>query len=126
MARAQPNPQEEINAVIEEAKKKALIILDRRFTEEISAVKWDWPNEPKIRDIVNTGALRASQTREETDKGVRFSWPVEYAVQVHDGGVLKEGNKPFPGRPWTKQPLDEFAKTLAELIEKGLINQRYK
>lgn len=125
MARPQPNPQEEINAVIEEAKKKAMVILDRRFTEEISAVKWDWPNEPKIRDIVNTGALRASQTREETDKGVRFSWPVEYAVQVHDGGVLKENNRPFPGRPWTKQPLSELPEILGKLIEQGLTKTRY-
>ncbi|MGA1023297.1 MAG: hypothetical protein ACO3S8_01165 [Aquiluna sp.] len=35
-----------------------------------------------------------------------FTWPVEYAAQVHEGGVSPTGLR-FPGRRWTKVPLEE-------------------
>lgn len=81
--------------------------LDARFTEEISATKWPYPTPPQVRDIVDTGRLRASQTRVvNPDGSVTFSWPTEYAAQVHEGGVSPAGLR-FPGRPWTKAPLEE-------------------
>lgn len=117
---ATPDPQRDINRAIQGATKQLMSYLDRRFTEEISAVKWEWPNEPEIRDIVDTGRLRASQTREETPRGTRFSWPVEYASEVHNGGVSRRTRQPFPGRPWTKEPLDEVPEVLARLLEAEL------
>ena len=116
----QPNPQKDIQEITKKAIKDSLTILDRRFTEEISAVKWDWPYAPKIRDIVNTGQLRASQLRIEREDGVTYKWPVEYAEQVHDGMVLRDGNITLPGRPWTKAPLEEFSTLLNELLEERL------
>ena len=81
--------------------------LDTRFTAEISAPKWDYPTPPQVRDIVDTGRLLASQTRTvNSDGSVTFTWPVEYAAQVHEGGVSPTGLR-FPGRPWTKVPLEE-------------------
>lgn len=81
--------------------------LDARFTEEISTAKWDYPTPPQVRDIVDTGRLRASQTRVvNSDGSITFTWPVEYAAQVHEGGVSTT-NLRFPGRPWTKAPLEE-------------------
>lgn len=97
--------------------------LDARFTEEISAPKWDFPTPPQVRDIVDTGRLRASQTRTVNEDGsVTFTWPVAYAAQVHDGGVGLNGQR-FPGRPWTREPLKElpevFARQLAQAIQEG-------
>jgi len=116
----QPNPEKDIQNITQKAIKDAFTILDRRFTEEISAVKWDWPYAPKIRDIVNTGQLRASQLRIEREDGVTYKWPVEYAEQVHNGMVLRDENVALPERPWTKEPLEEFGVLLNELLETRL------
>jgi len=94
--------------------------LDARFTEEISAVKWDYPTPPKVRDIVDTGRLRASQTRvQQADNTIEFSWPVEYAQQVHEGGVGFNGQR-FPGRPWTKFPLEEAPQQFTEFLRSAI------
>jgi hypothetical protein len=89
-------PQRELNKVLESAKAQAMrqlgTWLDARFTEEISAVKWEFPTPPTVRDVVDTGRLRASQTRvANPDGSVTFTWPVEYAGQVHEGGVSTTG-----------------------------------
>jgi len=97
--------------------------LDTRFTDEISAVKWSYPTPPKVRDIVDTGRLRASQTRTvNADNSVTFTWPVEYAAQVHEGGVTPEGLR-FPGRPWTKAPLEEAPAKFGEFLRIALEEQ---
>jgi hypothetical protein len=114
---AQTNPRADINAAIAKATQRLMNQLDRRFTEEISAVKWPWPTEPELRDIVDSGRLRASQTREETPQGTRFTWPVEYASEVHNGGVSVRTRQPFPGRPWTKAPLEEVPQAFGQLLE---------
>lgn len=90
--------------------------LDQRFTEEISTAKWEYPTPPQVRDIVDTGRLRASQTRTEAPDGVTFTWPVEYAQQVHDGGVSTRTRQPFPGRPWTKAPLEQAPEKFGEFM----------
>lgn len=98
--------------------------LDARFTQEISAVKWPYPTPPKVRDVVDTGRLRASQTRVvNADGSITFSWPTEYANQVHEGGVSTEGLR-FPGRPWTKAPLAEAPAKFGELLRTALEAQQ--
>lgn len=98
--------------------------LDTRFTQEISAVKWSFPTPPAVRDIVDTGRLRASQTRVvNADGSITFSWPVEYANQVHEGGVSTTGLR-FPGRPWTKAPLEEAPAKFGELLRSALEAQQ--
>ena len=90
------------------ALRRGSLWLDQRFTEEISRADWSWPRSPSPRDLVDTGQLRASQTRQvEPDGAVEFTWPVEYAQQVHDGYTARNGTR-FPGRPWTKRPLEEL------------------
>ena len=98
--------------------------LDQRFTEEISAVKWEYPTPPQVRDIVDTGRLRTTQTRQETPEGVIFTWPVEYAQQVHDGGVSTRTRQPFPGRPWTRAPLAEAEEKFGEFLRNASGAQR--
>lgn len=105
---------------VEVAMRQLGLWLDQRFTEEISTAKWEYPTPPQVRDIVDTGRLRASQYRQDTsDKdtvGVVFTWPVEYAQQVHDGGVSTRTRQPFPGRPWTQAPLAESQEKFGELL----------
>lgn len=94
--------------------------LDARFTAEISASKWGYPTPPQTRDIVDSGRLRASQTRTvNADGSVTFTWPVEYAAQVHEGGVSTSGLR-FPGRPWTKAPLEEAPAQFDRLLRNAL------
>lgn len=122
-------PQRDLRQVLDAAKAKAVsqlsTWLDSRFTQEISSVKWDYPTPPKVRDIVDTGRLRASQTRvTNADGSVTFFWPVEYAAQVHEGGVSTETRQPFPGRPWTKAPLEEAPAKFGEFLRSALEEQR--
>jgi hypothetical protein len=122
-------PQRELRQVLDAAKAKAVqqlgTWLDNRFTEEISSVKWPYPTPPQVRDIVDTGRLRASQTRvTNADGSVTFTWPVEYATQVHEGGVSTETRQPFPGRPWTKAPLEEAPVKFGEFLRNALEEQR--
>lgn len=88
--------------------------LARRFTQEITEEKWDWPRDPSPRDIVNTGNLRRSLrvTRgiEPGSLETYFDWTAPYASVVHDGAVFKatdsEGNlRSMPARPWTRPVL---------------------
>lgn len=119
-----PSPQpfdEVLTEAVTEATTRLSLWLDAQFTAEISAVKWEYPTPPKVRDIVDTGRLRASQTREvEPDGSVTFTWPVDYAAQVHEGGVDTRGRR-FPGRPWTKAPMEgapaKFGEFLREVME---------
>jgi hypothetical protein len=113
---AQRSLQDEFEEDVKLALKKTGDILDAQFTEEISAVKWDFPTNPKIRDIVDTGRLRASQTRvQNPDGSISFTWPLEYANEVHEGGVFLSG-EPFPGRPWTEKPLEEFPENFDRIL----------
>jgi hypothetical protein len=97
--------------------------LDGRFTQEISSAKWDYPSPPQVRDIVDSGRLRASQTRTvNPDGSVTFTWPTEYATQVHEGGVGLNGQR-FPGRPWTQAPLQEAPTKFGQLLRRALEEQ---
>jgi hypothetical protein len=121
------NRNKRLTQAIQKAKDKALLqvasYLDARFTEEISAVKWTYPTPPQVRDIVDTGRLRASQTRiVNSDGSITFSWPLEYASQVHEGGVSTDGLR-FPGRPWTKLPLEEIPQKFDQFFQHALEEQ---
>lgn len=106
----QPPDLEQLVRDVEEATfRRSALWLDGRFTEELSRADWDWPVNPTKRDVVDTGRLRSSQTRQpQSDGSVVFSWPVEYATAIHEGYVLRDGNRRMPGRPWTQRPLDQL------------------
>lgn len=121
-------PRRDMTRMLEDASAQAMrqlgTWLDTRFTEEISAVKWPYPTPPQVRDIVDTGRLRASQTRVvNPDGSITFTWPVEYAGQVHEGGVATTGLR-FPGRPWTKAPLEEAPAKFGQLLRSALEAQQ--
>ncbi len=121
---AQPKLDKQPEAAVTKALRQTSLYLDARFTEEISAVKWDFPSPPQVRDIVDTGRLRASQTREQNSDGtVTFTWPVEYATEVHEGGVGLNGQR-FPGRPWTKAPLEELPAKFGQYLKAAIEAQR--
>lgn len=121
MARPQRRLSQELEVATQTAVRQLGQWLDARFTEEISAVKWPYPTPPKVRDIVDTGRLRASQTRVvNSDGSVTFTWPVEYATQVHEGGVSTETRQPFPGRPWTQAPLEQAPAKFGEFLRAAL------
>ena len=122
MARPNPKVSRDVLSAVPVALRQLSTYLDARFTEEISAVKWEYPTPPQVRDIVDTGRLRASQTRTENPENgsIQFTWPVEYASQVHDGGVSTRTRQPFPGRPWTRLPLEEAPEKLGEYLSKEL------
>lgn len=121
MAQRKPKPLDSVvQDAVNAATKQLSLWLDTRFTQEISAVKWDYPTPPQLRDIVDTGRLRASQTRTvNADGSVTFTWPTEYATQVHEGGVGLNGQR-FPGRPWTREPLAEAPAKFGELLRREL------
>ena len=107
----------QFEAAVDKAMLRLNIYLDQRFTEEISAVKWDYPTPPQVRDIVDTGRLRASQTRVQVSpRETLFSWPTEYAMQVHEGGVSAITGQPFPPRRWTEKPLLEAPKVFTRIL----------
>lgn len=110
----------QLRAATAKATQQLATWLDTRFTAEISSAKWDYPTPPQVRDIVDTGRLRASQTRSvNADGSVTFTWPVEYAAQVHEGGVAVTGLR-FPGRPWTKAPLEEASAQFDRFLRNAL------
>lgn len=109
-----------LDAAVNKAVNQLSLWLDARFTQEISAVKWSYPTPPQVRDIVDTGRLRASQTRTvNSDGSVTFTWPTEYASEVHEGGVSTTGMR-FPGRPWTQAPLEEMPAKFGELLRRAI------
>lgn len=114
-----------LDTAVAQATRQLSTWLDARFTEEISAVKWEYPTPPQVRDIVDTGRLRASQTRVvDADGSITFTWPVEYAGQVHEGGVSTTTGLRFPGRPWTKAPLEEAPAKFGQLLRTALEAQQ--
>lgn len=93
--------------------------LDVQFTSEISDPKWSWPHAPSPRDIVDTGALRASQQRTDLPDGVRWSWGVNYAAEVHEGATYKNGGQK-PARPWTVEPISNAQQLYNEQFRRAL------
>lgn len=104
------------------ALQQLVIRLSAEYTKEISSPKWQWV-DGSLRDIVDTGRLRASQTYRKVDnQRFEFNWPVEYATQVHEGAKLKDGGE-WPARPWTRTALENFdAKSYFEDILRRELN----
>ena len=124
MARSQPSLSVQLEVATAKAINQLGTWLDGRFSEEISSTKWPYPTPPEVRDIVDTGRLRASQTRTaNADMSVTFTWPVDYAQQVHEGGVAITGLR-FPGRPWTKAPLQEASDKFGKFLRSNLEAQQ--
>ncbi|MBD0266155.1 MAG: hypothetical protein ICV85_12775 [Tolypothrix sp. T3-bin4] len=98
----------DIDRALDAAFKETMFLLGREFTKSITSNVWDWPNPPSPRNIIDTGRLRSSQqlTFQGTGQAI-FTWPVDYALYVHEGYTMPDGSV-FPGRPWTRQTLDNF------------------
>ena len=116
MARPQKLDTQKFDRAVAAATQALVNKLSAEYTSEISSPKWDWVDGSK-RDIVDTGRLRASQSvRQISDTEFEFSWPVEYAAQVHEGTKLKSGGE-WPARPWTRTALENVdAKSYFETI----------
>jgi len=70
-----------LNKAAKEALAETCLVMGRSFTESISDPKWAWPREPSPRDIVDTGALRASQSLEQvSDREYKFTWSTSYEI----------------------------------------------
>jgi hypothetical protein len=98
--------------------KAAGALFDSIFAEMqrlIGSKVWDWPGETERRggggtvkevagsprNIVDTGALRASGSKAALGKyGVTLTWAVGYATAIHEGALLRNGGV-IPPRPWT-------------------------
>ncbi|MBE9171554.1 hypothetical protein IQ216_00135 [Cyanobium sp. LEGE 06143] len=93
--------------------------LEARFIEEISEPKWKW-TDTELRDIIDTGRLRSSLQVNITSEGITFTWPVDYARDVHDGAVLRGSGKRLPARPWTEAPLAEASERFGEFLQEEL------
>lgn len=120
-----PGINNALNEALNEAWDDFAAYLARRFTQEITEAKWDWPRDPSPRDIVDTGNLRRSLriTRGLNPDQLEtyFDWMAPYASTVHDGAVFKatdsEGNpRTMPARPWTRPVLYDRA-TLARYFQ---------
>ena len=122
MAKQQQLDTEKFERAVAAATQALVNRLSAEYTNEISSEKWNWVDGQK-RDIVDTGRLRSSQTvRRLSDTEYEFSWPVEYAAQVHEGAKLKGGGE-WPARPWTRTALENVdAKSYFEDILRRELN----
>lgn len=107
-----------LNASTEVAFRKTAFNLGIQFTRVITSPR-NWAGFGN-RDIVDTGQLRSSQQLVFTKPlEAIYSWPVEYAVPVHEGYTLRNGRF-VQGRPWTRTAIEEwnpdedFARNLRE------------
>jgi hypothetical protein len=96
-----------INGAAERAFSDTAFLLGREFTRVITEPRtWDGFDEP--RDIVDIGQLRSAQQLVFTKPmEAVYSWATEYASPVHDGYILRNGQR-VEGRPWTTIALQEF------------------
>lgn len=114
----------QILAAIQSGFEEANLVMLGHFDREITASKWTWPYPPVTRDIVSEGILRQSYgpSQELADRsGFAFlhNWNTRYAVPVHEGYVTRAGNT-MPGRPWTKEPLERFARIFESQANRAL------
>lgn len=94
-------------------------IMGGQFTKAITSPTYNWPRGESPRDVVDTGRLRASQrVTRISDYATNYSYPVEYALAVHNGARLRNGTF-LPARPWTqvafsrRNPTDVFNRLMA-------------
>lgn len=109
------SPRAKVIAAHEAAFKDTVMLFMRKCTEVISSPRL-WAGYGDVRDIVDTGQLRASvkidfPRASGVDLEAELSWLTEYAAAVHNGAVIryKNGNtRTIPAREWTKIALQDF------------------
>lgn len=110
----------QINDAVKTAFKDTALLLAAENTKAISEVG-AFGSHPDS-DIVDTGRLRSSQQLDFTgDTTADLSWPVEYALYVHEGYVLRNGRVVI-GRPWSELARDrlDVQRTFSTLLEEEL------
>lgn len=103
-----------IHQRIEDALDITAEVANTAFKDAIEQPLYEWPRTTvrksgevvsTPRNIVDTGDLRDSQEHQKVDElNHQFSWNVPYAIQVHEGAVLKSGTE-LPARPWTREAI---------------------
>lgn len=104
---------EEITRQHELAFLDANLALENLAKREATLRKWDWPNPPTKRDVVDFGQLRASILA-RPDGNLRewiHSVNVEYATPVLLG--YRRGTRTYPGRNIYEEPLRRLPKLFA-------------
>lgn len=110
--------EKEITAALVEAFQEANDKFEEQAQQEITSVKWNWPNETlrrnkqmagTKRDIVDLGQIRDSYTRSKNRDGTEFthSWTSDHAMANHEGAKFRDGRE-TPARPWTEEPVKKF------------------
>jgi hypothetical protein len=129
------NQLQQLDEALKETFNDLAAFLAKKFTDEIRAEKWTWPNEPSPRDIVDSGnlakSLRVEPATVESDGRilVGFKWATEYAAAVHDGAVFRRpdarGNlRTMPARPWTRPVLYQREKIQAYVRKRFALAMR--
>lgn len=120
------NPNATVRALenlVQEAFETVALGLDAEFANQISDVKWSWPNETirerniagsgltvrTPRNIIDTGNLDASVQLSKSRYEWMWVWdPVDplsgfhYGLVVHEGATLRNGGK-IKARPWVRE-----------------------
>lgn len=105
-------------------------VVDEALTEAINATQWKAYDGTTV-DIVDTGALRASQKVQIQGNSLVITYDVPYANLVHFGGYVVPYGNSFadrvfiPARPWTSIITDgslDLQGVMAEEIKKILRN----
>lgn len=100
----------DIENQIKEMFRSDMEYLGQRFTDVINYNIWMW-TDGKLRDIVDTTALRESLEPEINDFNATFTWHEDYAEDV----LL--GDEYYPGRNWIKVTLISYV--MFQYIEKN-------
>ena len=107
----------QLTAAVLSGFQEANLVFGRNAQAEITKDKWAWPNPPSPRDIVDNNGLRNSYTPTPIPPDAYdHVWTVDYAMAVHEG--VEEKN--FPGRPWTKAPLEQLPGDFEKLARQKL------
>ena len=102
---------------------------DSDFDQQMIRDDWKWTETQtkrkngqtvgSPRDIVDTGDLMRSKTRDTINSSVtEFIWKDDVAELVHDGGKTKTGGS-YPARPWTEPTIDELDNVVDTIFRKG-------
>lgn len=120
--------RDKIRRAVREAYKETVMLVGVECTKEISRVQ-QWQGFDDLRDIVDTGQLRASQqivfTDDDTSAEIQYN--TEYAAPVHEGAVInyQNGNQRIiQPRPWIRTALSniDFARTMSRISARKLRN----
>lgn len=100
---------------VEEAHHKTMQVVAQRLKEALDEAMespiWQWTSD--VRDIIDTGALKASGrvSYNRSSQSISISYGEEYAAIVHYGGYIKSGYNAdvqiyYPDRPWISAVLN--------------------